>query len=568
MRRLFRPSVVVALLAFVVVGAAAVVFQAAPPANRPAPLAVAPGDHEIAWLYPAINATNWERFVTAVRRSGERLRSDYPDLRVEDGPAAFPAQSTATPEVALSWPASKRRLVFRWYKLTSDWKTRDWALALMRRRPPPLAIIGGSTSDAARELAIHLHDAAANVPEAERPLLLLSTATADFVPQENEESPGIDPAAATKVELSRLYGGHTFRYCFTNQQMAGAITQFIWQRDDLRPDTDPVHVVRWHDDTYSRDLMHGYLDALQRIATREAIADWVWASGFAANGSLAGLGAGGFPVHHAGANGSNFRMALQPTPQLIDSSVGTFLTPNRFEAQVAQDLLDLAMARPQRRPLLIVTGQAMPSRRFLRAMVRLAPDYVRRFVVATGGAISFNTVYRDRQVAWPVQDLPFPLVFFCHNDPVDPEAGFQFPRESVDPSDVGTSTTGTDDVLLNGEIVESLARSFARDGAFSPDADDLAQRLIQVSSHDGKLGFDLTGQTGRRLFRDNGNRRTGTGEHVVCVLPHIEGGKILPQATIEVWVRHYRATGSVWELRRAPLEVSYDEALPEQGGVP
>jgi hypothetical protein len=565
MPRFFRPTLLVALLAVIVVGAAAVVFQAAPPANRPTPLAVADGDREIAWLYPATSASNWERFVTAVRQSAERLRGPQSGLRVVDGPATFPPHTTATPELALAWPGGQR-LVFRWYKLTSDWKTQDWVEALLRRQPPPLAVIGGNTSDTARELADCLRESAAALPEARRPLLLLTTATADYVPESGYDSAGSDPSAVPSVELSRLYPGHIFRFCFTNQQMAAAVTQFIWQRDDLRPDSDPVHVVRWHDDTYSRDLMHGFLDALQRLATREAVADWVWATGCAASGSLSGLTSGGFPVRRAGPDGSSFRMEVPPTPQLIDSSVGTFLTPNRFEAQAARNLLDLALARPQRRPLLLVTGQAVPSRRFLRALVRLAPDYMRRFVVATGGAISFNTIYRDRQVAWPVQDLPFRLVFFCHNDPVSPAAGFRRSGEAPEADDAGTAATGTEDVLVNEDVVEALAQSFCRDGVFSPDAAALAGQMIQIGLRDGRLGFD---PSGRRLFRANGNRHTGTGEHVVCLLPQTAGDRVLPRATIEVWVRHTDATtGPVWERRVEPFEVSYDDAAAEQGDAP
>jgi hypothetical protein len=37
-------------------------------------------------------------------------------------------------------------LVFRWYKFTGDWNTQEWVEALLERRPPPLAIIGGSSS--------------------------------------------------------------------------------------------------------------------------------------------------------------------------------------------------------------------------------------------------------------------------------------------------------------------------------------------------------------------------------------------------------------------------------------
>jgi hypothetical protein len=564
MRRLFRPSLLAALLAVIVVGAVAVVFQAAPPANRPTPLPLAEGDREVAWLYPATNAANWERFVSAVRQAGERLRAQ--GLTVSDGPTAFPPNTTATPEVALAWPGASRRLVFRWYKLTSDWKTRDWVEALLRRRPAPLAVIGGSTSDAARELASHLNAVAAELPEKERPLLLLTTATADRVPGDNEAA-GADPAAAPTVELSGLYPGRIFRFCFTNQQMADAVTQFIWQRDDLRPDSDPVHVVRWHDDTYSRDLKDEFLRSLSRLATREAVADWVWATGCAASGSLSGLTSGGFPVRRAGAEGSGFRMELPPTPQLVDSSVGTFLTPNRFETQAARNLLELALDRPQRRPLLVVTGQAVPTRRFLRALVRLAPDAMRRFVVATGGAISFNTVYRDRQVAWPIQDLPFPLVFFCHNDPVNAEAGFRLRGEDADPDEVGSSATGTEDLLVNRDVAEALALAYRGEGSFCADAAGLASRLRGVMrQHDGSLGFE---PSGRRLFRDGGGRGRGTGEHVVCVLPRSEGDRVLPRATIEVWARHSdRTTGPVWQRQGEPLDVSYGDAPPGQGVAP
>jgi hypothetical protein len=306
------------------------------------------------------------------------------------------------------------------------------------------------------------------------------------------------------------------------------------------------------------------------------VADWMWATGCVANGSLSGLTSGGFPVRRAGREGSGFRMVQPPTPQLIDSSVGTFLTPNRFEEQAARNLLDLAMAQPQRRPLLVVTGQASPSRRFLRALARMAPDYARRFVVVTGGAVSFNTVYRDRQVTWPIQDLPFPLVFFCHNDPVNTEAGFRFHRDSSDPESIATSTTGTDEMLLNGDIVESLAQSFCRDGTFCQDAGSLADQLFQIRLLDGRLGFDPPGvkTPGRRLFLDRtsrgrGNRHTGTGEHVVCVLPRIEGGRVLPESTIEVWARHSdQTTGPVWRRHGEPLNVTYDGAPPYQGGKP
>src|SRR5262249_61875524 len=106
----------------------------------------------------------------------------------------------------------------------------------------------------------------------------LTTATADRVPLRNTASsepatadhvPGDDQGPAEPGEpgeagvgLNRLYPGRTFRFCFTNRQMAAAVTSFLWDRDDLRPDADPVHMVRWADDTYSGDLLEGFWQAL------------------------------------------------------------------------------------------------------------------------------------------------------------------------------------------------------------------------------------------------------------------------------------------------------------------
>src|SRR5262249_59963271 len=124
MRWLLRPVMLLAISAALLVGGAVIVFQARPAPSRPTLAPVRDGEYEIAWLYPATNTAAWERFVAAVGRSGERLRADHPGLTAAIGPTAFPRQSNAIPEVALQWPGG--RLLFRWYKLTSTWKTRDW----------------------------------------------------------------------------------------------------------------------------------------------------------------------------------------------------------------------------------------------------------------------------------------------------------------------------------------------------------------------------------------------------------------------------------------------------------
>ena len=273
------------------------------------------------------------------------------------------------PEVALALPGVGRRLVFRWYKLTSDWKTRDWVEALMKRRPPPLAIVGGSSSDVARELARQLKDHMGDVAEADRPLLLLTTATADRVG--DTDSGG----ESHEVDLTKIYPQRTYRFCFTNKQMAKAVMDFLMSQDDLRPDLNPVHMAQWDDDSYSRDLTDGF---------RQALPPW------------AGL----------------------PNPKRITSSVGSFLSPNRFEAEVVDQVLRDLEQTPQHRPMLAVTGQSTPCRRFLGELVRTSPAQARRLLVATGDAVSFNTVYRDRRVslAHPGVALPVRLLLSLQPD--------------------------------------------------------------------------------------------------------------------------------------------------------
>jgi hypothetical protein len=563
MKRLLRPSLLLVVLAALVLGAALVFFQSRPSLGPPQPLPVAPGDQEVVWLYPATNAANWERFVAALRLAAERLQADFPGVTAQDG-GAFPPQTTAVPEIALAFPG-RGRLVFRWYKLTSDWKTHDWVEALLARRPPPLAVVGGSSSDGARDLAIELDRSAAALPAPARPLLLLTQATADRVPAagdgstdepaEMEETPG--------VPLNGLYRGRTFRFCFTNRQMARAVCSFLWSRDDLRPDADPVHMVQWEDDAYSLDLAAGFRKELRRAVAPAVVQDWAWLrNSLVVGGSPPGLGGGVFPWVRAGAGGSSFRMTRLPNPQRIDFSVGSFASPNRPEAQAARFLVEdmrslekrEGLPQPQR-PLLVVTGQTAPTRRFLRALARTDPG--RRFVAVTGDALAFNTVYRDRRAAWPIQDLPFALVFFCHRDPIDAEAGFRPPPTGKEEEDLGdTARTGTEDVLLYDDIIEALAQAAPRP-AGPADADRLAERLAALRVRDGRLGL---GAEGRPLFDAQGDRNGGEGEHVVCLRPLFRDERVLPEAILEVWEWRGGATGAPdWRRRGEPLRVTYDD---------
>src|SRR5438093_684382 len=106
MKLLLRPSVLIVLA---VLGLAAAVLALRPgPSLAPRPSPVGPNDLEVAWLYPATSMSSWERFVTAVERTGTTLKDVAGDLEV-DTRSAFPQQTTAVPEVALVWKADGTR---------------------------------------------------------------------------------------------------------------------------------------------------------------------------------------------------------------------------------------------------------------------------------------------------------------------------------------------------------------------------------------------------------------------------------------------------------------------------
>ncbi len=545
MKWLFRPSHLVLVSVALTLGAGAVVLWPRAPEKKPVPQPVAESDQEIVWLYAATNAAAWERFVTAVNTAARRLESDRPNLGLQvDVRNAFPINTTGVPEIAITFARPKGRLWFRWYKLTSDHKTLDWVQVLMQRRPTPLAIIGGSSSDLAIELAHNLRDEGSVLPEAVRPLLLLTTATAD---------------EARGGPLQGIYTGRTYRFCFTNRQMAEAVTDFIWSQNDLRPDTSPVYITWWQDDPYSVDLTQRFVDALRRPAVWTVARDWAALTRFAA--------LGGLPLDLASV-WCDFQPAI-PISERILSSVGLFDRPNRWEAESAKRLMETKLDRypGQRRPLLVMPAASQPSRRFLRALVRNAPAEARRFVVATGDALAFNTVYRDRNVAWPVQDLPFPLVFFCHRNPVNQAVGFQ-PENSTRPAEVsetGSPLTGTEDLLLYMDILEALVQSAAAGSGLPRDAEELRQRFGQVRwwKEQDRVGLSVPGLL---LFDDEGNRRSGTGEHVVSLRPVLQGEQVQPKAVIEVWSwQTEEASGKRAWQRQVLLSVDYDEASGEGG---
>lgn len=424
-----------------------------------APLAVPTGDQEVAWIHTTTNAATWERFVTGVMRSA----ADVPGLSVDDS-RAFLESTTAVPELVLSRSGHPGKLHIRWYKLQSEVSTADWVSALAARHPAPLAVIGGGSTDRAIQLA----EAMSQQTEwkGDRPPLLITTATADL---NKTDVPG-------GVSLVDLYDHRTFRFCFTNRQMAEAVVRFVFDGPDDRlrpPAAARVAVVKvaWDDDQFSMDLRNQFSLAL--------------AGRFPAPGKLA---------------------ELENTT--IPFSVGGYLAPNPRERDVAGFVVDRLRTEPDERVLLVLPTTTQPARRLLHAIVQADPRNAAKLVVVTGDGLPLNAVLRDGEFAWPVSALPVPLVFFAHNNPVAWDQPGKAP-----PNYAFRPPNGTEEEMHFGELGKVLATAcFPPNKPTATRGDELIARLKERTD----------------FFDPNGERNANAGEHVIVVSP---GAK----PTLNVW---------------------------------
>ena len=562
MNWLLRPSILFVISIGLALGAATLVLWPSTPDERAIPLPLEAEDREIVWLYAATNSDPWGRFVTAVTRAVNRIGVDHPELLVRlDVNGAFPKQSTAVPELVVSAQGVKGKLRFRWYKLTSDLKTEDWVKELSRGRPPPLAILGGGTSDLGIDLAQALQkEAALQSPGSSSPLLLLTTSTADEEP-------------TAHAPLNGIYPKHTFRFCFTNRQMAEAVTSFLGSRAELRPDPGPLYLTYWEDDPYSKDLSERFVLTLQGPVLHDAFE--LGQAARLCGHAFTGAGTAGFPLDMSLFVSQRPGISL-PHSEKILYSVGSFARANRWEVDAARTLMRAKLDNhpDQRRPLLVVPAQTQPARRFLRALMRTAPSEAISFVVATGDAISFNTVYRDRMTDWPIQDMPFSLIFFCHRNPIDKSAGFVEETSAQAGTEKADATAGTEDLLLFIDIADALIQSCyacfgkAEREPFPRTPEELAStmRLARWPASGEHVAFS---GDGIRLFEEDGNRRSGTGEHVVYLRPTFRGKEILPDAVIEVaaWQAEGKTGPRTWQSR-GTLRVRYEGSVPEDRAEP
>jgi hypothetical protein len=528
--RLWWPVLLLVALAGAIVLARGALTRA-PAYARPLP--VPDGDLEVAWLHIPTSGDTWENFVWGVKRA-EMAAPGAPAGVFVDDSAAFPTRTTAVPELVLTRTGFNGRVRVRWYKVTDDAPVSAWVSALAKRDPAPLALIGGWSSDRARELADAM--SATNWPSA-KPALLLATATAETVYPE-EANYAIDYQPPKLIELY----APAFRFCFTNRQMAEAVTDFALCDPSLRPGPAVLpglravpgaaggpwallpylaelrapppgapafpnqraegpgiqaYALAWKDDPYSLDLSQRFRDVLAE----------------------------------QGATPGRPRLAVES--DLIPFSTGRFARPNPYEAQVVDHIVANLPKRGER-TLIVVPTVPAPARRVLSALAQ-ARGSATRLVAVTGDGISVNTLFRDGEFAWPVRALPIPLVLFTHADPFDwDDPGDEPPKgyELTPPRPGAVKSTVEDIHLFTGMARAVVRGAFPDGGATAPGAAEFARNLRALD-----------------LFDATGNRSRGSGEHIVVVrpTPRVEGAVTTADAVIEVWTR---ANGA-WERRHA-----------------
>ena len=498
------------------------------PPSQPRP--VPDGDQEIAWFHTPTAYEAWDHFVRALKRI-ERNHT-IPHFFVDDT-HAFPHRTTAIPEVIIGRSDRMGRLQIRWYKVTDVVPQSRWVELLLRRSPAPLAIIAGWSSDRAAELAEALRDA----PQGDKPVLLLTAATAEQVATDAAMTGPAGPP------LLSLYD-RTFRFCFSNRQMAEALSDFLLSEPSLRPHAGadpwllttgtawcnpwaalatllcpeiPAFAIDWQDDPYSLDLsLH-----LRRELTRRC------------------------PTLPGGPR-------LIVIRSQIPFSTGSVHQPNAAELDAIHHLLQ-HLPPPPRRTVLLLPTVTVPARRVLQALVQEESEVGQRLVAITGDGISVNTLFRDRDVAWPIRSMPIPLVLFAHADPFawdDAQErdgltnGYALPAPPP-----GQVCSTTEDVEHLRRLMEVLVTA-----AYTTEPPVLISKAEQLC------------QALRRLqppfFDPAGNRQGGSGEYIVVLRPQPTGVEDPRcEALLEVYTRQAGARG--WFcLHRRQLYRFYHERTP------
>lgn len=440
------------------------------------------GDGEIVWIASATNTSDWERFVAALQLARAQ-RTSGPAMFLDDA-NAYPRRSYEVPEIGISFEGCTGKLWLRWYKVTSEMPAPRWMDELAARDAPTLAVIGGSSSAEALDIAEALGDAKRTWRQP-KPLFLITQATTDRIWDKGVEGP----------ELIRIYPDRSFRFCFQNSEMAEAVLDFVWSRPELKPtgEAPAIYRLEWHDNPYSLDLSNQFAAAIQRKNVPHA---------------LKAIG--------------------------IRYSVGDFNRPNPPESLAIQDLVT-DLTSTEERSLLILPIGAQPARRLLHALTSTAPR-TRNIVAVSGDSIGLNTIRRDRDEAWNVQDVPVPIVIFCHHHPADPSVAY------VEPG-ARERRNSTDILLLHLSLIQKTIKAAYNWQDPRPGLADNADVLLQRLREQQKDFFDAIG-----------NRLPDTGEHVIYLRPHVRADQVQPSATVEVWIRDRKTPDGMPTWRRTLME--------------
>ncbi len=497
--------------------------------------AVPEGDQEVAWIAPATSGENWERLVKAVRVLAEQWAETHGgEELLLDTERAFLPLTADVPEVGLRFPKSGT-LWIRWYKLSGGNDADHWVASLQRRAPPPLAIVGGDTSDRAVALA-EILEQVKNDWSAPAPLFLITTATAErYLPP---GKPELEFRNDDWPRLMAVYPGRSFRFAFTNTRMVEAVLDFVQNRTNVWPErvkksdgkAPPfaLFTLTWLDDGYSKDLAYSF-QKLYRDAVHEKYGK---------------------------------ETAVPTDEDFVSYSVGDYFQPNPREEMAVGLFLANSARRGDQPQLLVLPTGTQRARRFLRTLCRRAPSEVRDIVVANGDAISFNNLYRDRDLAWNVQDVPVPLVVFSHRNPIDPSSGFG----ANEPGSGRVDHTSTQDLLLYRDLVEALVLAAFHDGKLLTNSDTVLERLRDVMWRATNVVPGPRAAGSIPFFDAEGNRTAGTGEHVVWLRPIFEGTRVLPEATLSIYGLEVQGGRTIWQRVGRPLSVFYDRS-GEQGAV-
>ena len=258
--------------------------------------------------------------------------------------------------------------------------------------------------------------------------------------------------------------------------------------------------------------------------------------------------------------------------QFVDYSVGGFYQPNPREQLAVSPYLDERANRAGQHQLLAMPTGVQPARRFLRTLCRRAPAEIQDLIVVTGDSINFNNVYRDGDLEWNVLDMPVPLIFFSHRNPVDESAGFKRrpdfrPIGAGNLEDAGFHTTGTQDLLLLRDVIEAFVQAAWDRTRWTSSPDAVRQRLQESRWHGGRVHG--SSGTGPLLFDEEGNRTGHTGEHVVWLQPLVHQGRNLPRALLTVWrIDRQLSDTKTWQRVGEPIVVNYNQAAEESVAEP